>query len=388
MLPRTPAPRPGSADSRRPNDQPGRKPTNEPTAQPSVTLSASAPLGLVLLALLLALGPAGRFDPALGAGTAFAAGLMAATATFAALTLAEIATGWRARHLGLAAGAVVVSGWGPSSPQAEAARTWPQARSLGIVKPLATAGAGLGLLVLAAAALGAGWSPLAAALGGAALLVGALALLDLLPAPGRSGGLLVLARAWKRNDRIAGERAVARQGIRTGWALVALGFAAILVIGPAGLWFSLVGWLTLLASRVEQARTSLRSATAQVPARAAMTPGAPEVAGWHTVDVVLAEIGPTPHQVLPMRRFDGSLDVVLPADLYAVPGDDRDVRRAQDLARPAVLLAPDEPVGRLLGGGGSAGHHPPIGLVVDQGRVLGVVGPIELARVLAGGAAG
>ena len=47
-----------------------------------------------------------------------------------------------------------------------------------------------------------------------------------------------------------------------------------------------------------------------------------------------------------------------------------------------VLLAPDEPVERLLDE--VSGSGVPIGLVVDDQRVLGVLGPAELARVLSG----
>jgi hypothetical protein len=351
-----------------------------------VTISASAPLGLLFLAMLLGLGPASRPDTTLDGGTVFAAGLLAAGATYAALTLAEVVAAWRARSLGLRAGTVVVSAWGPSIPDAESPRTWQQARSLGRFKPLATAGSALILLSLAAAAVGAGWTPLAAALAGAATLAGALAVLDLLPGPARSGGLLVQARAWRRGDRSAGEVAVARTGIVTGWVLIATGLVVVAFFGLAGLWIALVGWLTLLHSRVERVRASLRSATAQVPSSAAMTSGVPEVAGWHTVETALTELGNTPFPVVPLRRFDGTLQAVVPAELVAVPPDDRDLRRAQDLARPAVLLAPSDPVERLIEKG--PGAAAPLGIVVEDGRVLGVIGPVELARVVAGGALG
>jgi hypothetical protein len=352
----------------------------------SVTISAGAPLGLLLLAMLLAFGPARRPDTTLDGGTVFAAGLLAAGATYAALTLAELATRWRTRRLGLRADAVVVSAWGPSIPDAETPHTWQQARSLGRFKPLATLGSAGILLLLAVAALGAGWSPLAAALAGAASLAGALAVLDLLPGPARSGGLLVQARAWRRGDRGAGDVAVARTGIVTGWMLIGTGLVVVTFLGLAGLWIALVGWLTLLHSRFERVRAGLRSATAQLPSSAVMTSGVPEVAGWHTVETALTELGNTPFPVVPLRRFDGTLQAVAPADLFAVPPDDRDLRRAQDLARPAVLLAPSDSLEHLLEQG--AGTATPLGIVVENARVVGIVGPVELARVVAGGSFG
>lgn len=357
-------------------------------SRPQPTVSPGALFGVLLLGLLLALGPAGDSDALLDSTTILAAGLFGAIGAFAALTLAELAVARRATSLGLDPGRVVVGAWGPTAPDAAKPNTWQQARALGRFRPLATAGSGIGLLLLAAAALGAGWDPLASTLAGGAVLIGALALLDLLPGPARSGGMLVLARAWRREDRHAGEAAVARSGIRTGWVLVALGLVVIALVGFVGIWLSLVGWLTLLHSRFEQSRTALRSVTSRVSARAAMTPGAPEVTGWLTVESALAEIGNTPYPVLPLRRFDGTLQVVLPNELLAVPPDDRTLRRAQDVARPAVLLDPDEPVERLLDTVAQSGGSSPFGLVVADGLVLGVLGPAELARASALGTAG
>ena len=296
--------------------------SSSPGARPPtvVSVAPTAGLGVLLLGLLLALGPATRADSSVGGAALLVAGVLAALAGFAALTAAEIMTTRMAHRLGLASGAVVVRAWGPSTRDAEPPHSWQQARRLGWTKPLATAGAGVVLLVLAGAAATAGWTPLAAALIGAALLTVALAVLDLLPGPGRSGGLLVLARSWRRSGRRTADRAVARIGIRTGWSLMALGVLAVVAVGPVGLWVSLVGWLTLLSSRMEAARAVLHERTATVPARAAMTPGAPEVAGWHTVEAALAEVGATPYQVLPLRRFDGSLQAVLPIDLFGVTG--------------------------------------------------------------------
>lgn len=386
-----PSPPPPGASGGRPSfdEQPPVRPDDAGAGSPGVRISGGAPLGVLLLGLLLTLGPASRPDAVVEPAALFVAGILGAGAVFAALTVAEVLTGWRARRLGLTTGTVVVGGWGPALTGAEAPRDARQARALGRTKPLVTVAGGLALLLGAAAALGAGWAPLAASLLGAALLVTALGVLDLLPGPGRSGGLLVLARAWRRGDRSAAELAVARSGVRTGWVLVVAGLVAILLVGLPGLWISLVGWLTLLHSRLEQARAGLAASTASVPARDVMTVGAPEVQGWRTAESLLAELGGSPHQVLPLRRFDGSLQVLLVSDLYAVPADDRDLRRVQDLARPAVVLAPDDPVRRLLDAPavpGPAGLPvAPFGLVVVDEHVLGVVGPAELARAGAAG---
>src|ERR1700710_2470808 len=188
-----------------------------------VSVGPGAGLGVLVLGLLLALGPAARMDSTAGGAALLVAGILAARAAFAPLARVEVGVARLPRRLGLSSGPVVVRAWGPAIRDAETPRSWQQARRLGRSKPLGTFGAGMLLLVLAAAAAGVGWTPLAATLAGAALLTVALALLDLLPGPGRSGGLLVLARAWRRSDRRTADRALARIGVRTGWSLMGLG---------------------------------------------------------------------------------------------------------------------------------------------------------------------
>jgi hypothetical protein len=346
---------------------------------------------------VFALGPVGA---ALDAGSdtrattaAVVAGLFGAVAAFAALTLGELAAARRARRLGLTPGVVRVSGWGPTSVGAEPPQTWEQARALGRVKPAGIAGGALGVLAAAGLAAGAGWTPLAAALLAAALLSAALAVFDLVPGPGRSGGLLVQARGWRRQGRAAGDALLAQAGVRSGWALILAGFAVMLFLGFVGFWLVVVGWLTLMTGRVEQVRARMTSATANVTAAEAMSPGVPEAPGWRTVGSVLDEIAlPSRRQVFPLRRFDGTVtEVVLLADLAAVPADDRDLKRAQDLARPAVVLRPHESVDRLVPA--AAALPSGFGVVVGDPdgpaapgaptEVLGVIGPEDITRAMA-----
>ena len=130
----------------------------------------------------------------------------------------------------------------------------------------------------------------------------------------------------------------------------------------------------------------------------------PEVPGWRTVGSALDEIVlPAGRQVFPIRRFDGTVsEVVLLADLVAVPADDRDLKRAQDLARPAVALRVHDSVDRLvpaaaavstgpasygvvLAEAGPGGPNGPDGLAEggDSPQVLGVIGPEEITRAMA-----
>jgi hypothetical protein len=213
--------------------------------------------------------------------------------------------------------------------------------------------------------------------------------LDLLPGPVRSGGLLVLARTWRRRDRLAADVAVARSGMRSGWVLIAAGAASVFAVGPIGLWLGLLGWLLLVTSRVAASRATFRQAAAAVPVAEAMSIGVPEVAGWRSVAVVLDEVVlPARRQVFPVRGFDGSVNsVVLLSDLASVPADDRDLRRAQDLARPAARLRPEDRMDMLIpeGSGFDGIAQGPAFAVVQgvDGTVLGVVGPEEMARTLA-----
>ncbi len=372
--------------------------TARPGGSGSVALAPSAPIGVLVLGLVFALGPVRASLDAVGATAVVFAGLLGAAAAFAALTLGELATARRAGRLGLTPGVVRVSGWGPMATGAQPPQTWQQARSLGLVKPAATAGAALGVLALAGLAAGAAWTPLAAALLAGALLTAALVVFDLIPGPGRSGGLLIQARGWRRSGRAAGDALLAKAGIRSGWALLIAGFVAIMFVGFVGFWLVLVGWLTLMSGRVEQMRARLTSATSEVSAAEAMSPGVPEVPGWQSVGSVLDEIVlPARRQVFPLRRFDGSVtEVVLLADLAGVPADDRDLKRAQDLARPAAVLRPHESVDQLVQGAWAGSTGPAgFGVVVaddviggaGSAQVIGVIGPEEITRATAVAAA-
>src|SRR4051794_6889636 len=311
-----------------------------PAPAGDVRFAPSAALGVAVLALLLAFGPVSGVAGGTAAGTAFLAGLIGAALVFTGLTAAERLLARRMRRLGLGEPTVLVNGWGPTLQNAPAPRSWQQARVLATTRPAALAAAAAALALLAAVAGAASLPPLAAALGAAGVVTLAMLVLDLLPGPARSGGLLVLARAWRRRDRLSAEVAVARSGMRSGWVLIAAGLAAVFAVGPIGLWLGLLGWLLLVTSRVAASRATFRQAAAAVPGAAAMSTGVPEVPGWRSVAAVLDEVVlPARRQVFPVRTFDGRADsVVLLADLAAVPADDRDLRRAQDVARPAASL--------------------------------------------------
>ncbi|SNQ47045.1 conserved membrane hypothetical protein [Frankia canadensis] len=243
--------------------------------------------------------------------------------------------------------------------------------------------------------------------GQVALWVGTFALLvtavDALPSPRSAGGRLIADRVLRRTgSRERAERAVARAGVASGWALILIGAAGVFVVGFVALWAALLGWLALGASRLAQSQQRTQAALAGLAARDVMAPAPPALSSWSTVDDALRDVVlPSRQAVFGVADFDGSLaGVALLRDLAAVPMDDRGLARVNRVLVPLSMVAtaaPQDPLAELPG---RLVERPAAGCVVvveptgDGGvRMVGTVGPVELSQAietapLRGGGAG
>jgi CBS domain-containing protein len=324
-------------------------------------------------------------------GIMLAADLMRAVAARrAGLTVSGITLGAFGSRLGVAVPARVASGEG------EQARMG----SGDLRADAAIAGAGLtvtglcGALLAAAGALAPGGT--FALVGQVALWAGVFALLvtlvDLLPSPRTPGGRLLAAWVLRRTGSPQrAEAVVARMGVLTGWALIALGVAATFLVGLVGLWAVLLGWLALGSSRLAQAQQRTTAALEGLFVRDVMTPAAATLSAWRTVASALDEVVlPSRQSVFGVQDFDGPLaGVALLRDLAAVPMDDRNLARVGRVAIPLDAVAtarPDEP---LTVAADRLARRPAAGCVVvlDDGpdgrvRMVGVLGPGEFTHAI------
>ncbi|MFJ9789946.1 site-2 protease family protein [Streptomyces globosus] len=240
-------------------------------------------------------------------------------------------------------------------------------------------GAGAGLQALA------GWQVPAAVLvwlGWTNLFLGVF---NLLPAAPLDGGRVLQALLWWRTgDRERAERTASRSGQVFGMLLAAAGWVAFLRGAPDGLWLVLIGLFMAFVAAAERRTAELRTALEGVRVADAMTSPVAAAADWLSVRRFIDEVAlDARHSVLPLHDFDGRPSgVVEVARLASVPRERREELRVRDVANPLERYAvapPDLPLAealdRLRPGTGL-----PV-LVVDGGRLVGIVTASDIARM-------
>jgi CBS domain-containing protein len=217
----------------------------------------------------------------------------------------------------------------------------------------------------------------------------ALAVFNLLPAAPLDGGRVLRGLLWRRHgSRVRASVTATQAGVWVGAGLVAYGLLGTFTgWGIGTLWTALVGWFLISAARQERDYAIARSGLEGLRADQVMTPAPAAAPAWFTVDAFLRNyVEPWQAAALPLRSFDGQpAGVVTAAALAAVPPDRRHIVRSGDVAIPVpalVMVAPDQPVtdlpARL-----AAGRT--VAVVVADGRLVGLITPADLARVVTGG---
>lgn len=344
-----------------------------------------------VVAGVLAWGLAGDALPAGAPGhsaTAYwLAGLIAAALFFASLLAHELAHALAARRAGVEVkqlalwlfGGVASLGGEPATPRADVriAAVGP-ATSLGLAAGFAAAAAALDALGIPHMAVSvAGW------LAGTNLLLG---LFNLLPGAPLDGGRILRGCLWaRRGDRARAATGAARAGCVIGYGLIGVGLLQTLSGAGGGLWLALVGWFVLSAARGEEAAAVAREALDGVRVGDVMTPHPVTAPGWGTVDAfierhALAER----HSAYPVEGFDGRVaGLVTLAELRAVPAGERHRTRVADVAVPLADVPVAEPADGLVELLGRDSHATGgRSMVLDEGRLVGIVTPADVARAI------
>jgi CBS domain-containing protein len=215
-----------------------------------------------------------------------------------------------------------------------------------------------------------------------------LAVFNLLPAAPLDGGRLLRAALWKRRgDAASAAVTAARAGRFFGLVLVALGALQVASgAGVGGLWLALIGLFIVNAASAEEQQAVLVGRLGDLRVRSVMSSPAITVDPDENVQRFL-------HDVVLVRRFstyplvagDGSFAGLVTLNrLRDLAPERRAVARLAEVACPAgevAVAAPDERLVALLPRLGEAGDGRAV--VVDGGRVVGVVSPSDVARALA-----
>ena len=215
-----------------------------------------------------------------------------------------------------------------------------------------------------------------------------LGLFNLVPAFPLDGGRLVSAFLWWRSGtRQGGVHNAVRIARVFAFLMIAAGVIALFAGQPiTGIWLAFVGWFILSAGAAEEAGSTIRTALRSMPVSSAMTSPVVTLPDWVTVETFLASVAPNhSFTTYPVHDASGALTgVVRLADLVRMPAGDRASRHLRDVAHPireVPVTNPREDLSALIQRIGGAIDQRV--LVFDNGQLVGIISPADVARVLA-----
>jgi len=343
---------------------------------------------LVILALLVEM-LAGSVLPASAPGRSTTAYVLTAVlvgvAFLATLFAHELSHALVARAQGLRVPRISLWLLGGMTSLGDEPTTWRAALRMALAGPLVSLGCAV---VLAAAIVGGGAlgasSLVLAGLGWLAVTNLVLAVFNLLPGAPLDGGRVLQALLWRRgHDRYRATMAASRAGRVLGYSLIGLGAFEVLATGVliSGLWLGLVGWFLLSAASAEaSAATSERLLTGVTAAEAMRS----DVV-WTRTDQPAAEAATAAltgaGDYAAVAGPDGELVGVAPVARLAFLGARARSSRVADATVPLPpsrrLRRDDELLPAIREAGGNA-----VFAVVDAGRLVGIVSPASVSRLL------
>lgn len=350
---------------------------------------AGIPVGinwsLLFIAVLLWSSLAGSVlplaEPGLSPVAYAVVGLVAAVGFFASILAHEMGHAVTARHYGIPV--LDVTLW-LLGGVARLGRQAPTARSEILVAAAGPAtSVALGLVFTSAASglQAMGWDLSAAAAGWLGSVNFLLAVFNLIPAAPLDGGRVLAGILWAvRGDRDGARLTAARLGQAFGWILVAIGGLALVTSGALALWPVLLGLFVLQAAGAERQMAELARRYGDVTVGRIASPPPWPVPAWATVDWLLHHIDPNAPPLVPVVDATGRTIGIVTADQvrHVVP-EWRAGLTLGELAWPLERIATvhvDDPVAQVA----PLLTHP-VPVVDAAGRVVGLVGPDEVARL-------
>jgi len=321
--------------------------------------------------------------------TYWLAGTCGAVVLLASLLAHELAHAVVARRMGVSVGDVTLWLFGGVTTLQGEAKTPKAAFRIAFAGPatslvLSAAFAGLAIALdavhAAAIAVSVAWW-----LAAINLLLG---LFNLLPGAPLDGGRVVRAYLWHRyGDSVRASVGAAHAGRVVAIILITLGLAEFLAGGlVGGVWLAFIGWFIFTAAREEEMQVTTRQALAGLRVADAMTANPHAAPGWLTVeDFIQRYVLGDRHSAYPVADRDGStMGLVTLQQLRQLAPNRRTTTSVREIAVPlhsVPTAAPLEPLSALIERLAAAGHGSRA-LVIDGGRVVGIVTPSDLARLI------
>jgi Zn-dependent protease/CBS domain-containing protein len=216
-----------------------------------------------------------------------------------------------------------------------------------------------------------------------------LGVFNLVPAFPLDGGRLLQSLIWLRTgDRLRATRIAARIGMGFAYLLIAYGLATFVFAGSliGGVWSVFLGWFLLSAARAEETGGLIRQALSGISVREVMTPNPVQAPDNISVeDALHSYVLASRHSTFPTHDAGGqSSGLLTMAALKNVAPGARSTTLIKEIMCPLDRLStasPADPIINLLGvpeGGCSEGRT----LVVDSGRLVGIISPSDISRLV------
>ena len=342
-----------------------------------------------LVAWSLATGILPSAAPGYASGAYWTAGVVSAVVFLVSLLAHELAHSVVAVRRGVRVDGITLWLFGgvsrfssdTSSPGAQALITF--------VGPLTSLVLGA-VFFLASAAVGGGAHPglLPATLSWLGYINILLGVFNLLPAFPLDGGRLLQSLIWLRTgDRLRATTIAARIGMVFAFLMIAYGLATFVFAGNliGGVWSIFLGWFLLSAARAEEVGGLIRQALSGITVAEVMTPDPMQAPDDISVEEALHSYAlASRHSTFPTHDAAGTLSGLLTmAALKNVAPNARTATIVKGVICPLDQVStagPGDPITNLLGlsGGCSEGRT----LVVDGGRLVGIVSPSDINRLV------
>ena len=215
-----------------------------------------------------------------------------------------------------------------------------------------------------------------------------LGVFNLLPAFPLDGGRILQSLIWRgTGDRLRATRIAARIGMAFAFLFIAYGLITFFAAGSlfGGVWAVFLGWFLLSAARAEEAGGLIRQALSRISVADVMTSNPVQAPDDISVEEALhGYVLTSRHSTFPTHDAAGRLSGLLTmAALKNVAPDARPTTRIRDIICPLDKVStatPADPATNLLNvsDGCSEGRT----LVVDNGRLVGIISPSDISRLM------
>lgn len=215
----------------------------------------------------------------------------------------------------------------------------------------------------------------------------ALALFNLVPAFPLDGGRLLSSLFWwRQGTRQRGVHSAVRIGRVLAYVMIGIGVVLTFTVSVVnGIWLAFIGWFLLSAGSQEEAGTTLKAALKAVPVAAAMSSPVVTIPDWLTIGQFLESVAPS-HRftTYPLHDPSGALTGVVRLGDIVKLGREAADGRLSSVAKPIAEVPtarPDETLSSLIERIGAAIENRV--LVFDKGQLVGILSPVDVARLVA-----